>query len=158
MIVTVSNTGVTATSGKFNNFATVIPTNEVALLVTTTNSFQDARESKNRPAGGHQCWQSHPLESDQSLFASRLASNSVASVYVLDRRTLSGTNLPAVRREWNRAPESGAHHCDRPSSIRFGAFQSDECVKSVNLQYDHYASVFAGRGRGHDSIGELEGC
>ena len=97
MIVTVSNTGVTATSGKFNNFATVIPTNEVALLVTTTNSFQDARESKTvRPVdinvGNLTLWSQTNLSLRPAL-----ASNSVASVYVLDRRTLSGTNLPAVR-------------------------------------------------------------
>ena len=46
MVVVASDTGVTATSGSFNGFATPIPTNELATFVSTTNSFWDAREGK----------------------------------------------------------------------------------------------------------------
>lgn len=97
MIIVVSNTGISATSGKFNNFATIIPTNELNWIVTTTNSFRDAREGKTvRPidinVGNLTAWS----QTNTSLrFA--LASNNVSSVYVVDRRTLSGTNLGAVR-------------------------------------------------------------
>lgn len=97
MIVVVSNTSISATSGKFNNFATVIPTNELALIVTTTNSFRDAREGKTvRPVdinvGNLTAWS----QTNNNLRLA-LASNNLSSVYVLDRRTLAGTNLSAVR-------------------------------------------------------------
>lgn len=97
LIITVSNSGVTATSGKFNNFMTPVPTNEVAAMVTVTNLFKDARENKFVK----------PIDINIGLFTEwsrtnnnvrpALGSNEVASVYVLDRRTLPGTNLSAVR-------------------------------------------------------------
>ncbi len=97
MLLTVSDTGVTATSGKFNNFATSIPSNELATVVTTTNSFWDAREGKTvRPVdiniGALTAWS----QTNSSLRAA-LGSKDLASVYVLDGRTLAGTNLGAVR-------------------------------------------------------------
>lgn len=92
MILVVSNSGVTATSGRANNFATVVPTNEIAAIVTTTNSFRDARESKTvRPVdiniGALAKWS----EVNTSL-------GPISSVYVLDRRTTLGSgDLAAVR-------------------------------------------------------------
>ncbi len=97
MIITVSNSGISATSGKFNNFVTPVPTNELAMMVTLTNSFRDAREEK----------MVKPIDINIGLFTewsrtnnsvrTALGSNDVASVYVLDRRTMAGTNLGAVR-------------------------------------------------------------
>ncbi|HTQ51583.1 MAG TPA: hypothetical protein VMJ12_12790, partial [Candidatus Acidoferrales bacterium] len=46
MVLVVSDGGIGATSGEFNNFATPIPTNELATFVSTSNSFTDAREGK----------------------------------------------------------------------------------------------------------------
>jgi hypothetical protein len=97
MVLVVSNTGVTATSGNFNSFATLIPSNELAAVVTTTNSFQDAREGKTvRPIdiniGALTAW-----SQTNSSLRSALGSVDLSSVYVLDRRTLAGTDLGAVR-------------------------------------------------------------
>jgi hypothetical protein len=97
MIVVVSNSSVTATSGKFNNFATLIPTNELAGFVATNNSFRDAREGKTvRPIdlniGAFKDWS----ETNNSL-RPVLGTRTVTSLYVLDRRTHTSTSLGAVR-------------------------------------------------------------
>jgi len=97
MILTVSDTGVSATSGKFNNFATPIPTNQLAAIVTTTNSFLDPRESKTvEPidinVGALTGWS----QTNTSLRPA-LGSKDLSSVYVADNRTLPGTQLGAVR-------------------------------------------------------------
>ena len=103
MILVVSNSGVTATSGRFNNFSTHI-TNaaELAFLVTLTNSFKDAREGKTvRPIdiniGNLTLWSQTNLSLRPALAAINPASN-MWSLYVLDRRTtLAATDLSAVR-------------------------------------------------------------
>ncbi|HMD55361.1 MAG TPA: hypothetical protein VKJ65_12490, partial [Phycisphaerae bacterium] len=91
LVLTVSNTGISAVSGYFNPIQTTIPTNELAGFVTTTNSFWDAREGKTvRPIdiniGELTSW---------SLANSHLPS--LSSLYVVDDRTLSATTLGAVR-------------------------------------------------------------
>jgi hypothetical protein len=99
MILVVSNGGiVSATSGRFNSFATSIPANELAGFVTTTNSFRDAREEKTiRPVdinvGAFTAWS----QSSSNNLRTALGGKDVSSVYVLDRRTLPGTELGAVR-------------------------------------------------------------
>jgi hypothetical protein len=96
MILTVSATGgITATSGKFNNFTTLISSNELRAMVTTTNQFDDDREVKTvRPIdiniGALAAW-----SLTNTSLRPALGSN-VSSVYVVDQRTL-GTNLGAVR-------------------------------------------------------------
>lgn len=99
MILTVSNAGISATSGKFNNFATNIPVAELDQIFTTTNKFTDAREEKTvRPVdvnvGALTLW---ALTNNNLRVA--LGTNELSSLYILDRRTTlaSGTNLAAVR-------------------------------------------------------------
>ena len=97
MILVVSNTGVSAMSGKFNNFATAIPTNELATFVSTDGSFKDAREGKTvKPidinVGALTSWS----QTNTSL-SGAMGSTNMSSIYVLDRRTLGGTELSAVR-------------------------------------------------------------
>jgi hypothetical protein len=97
MLVIASNTGIIATSGHFNNFGINIPTNEVALFVSTASRFWDAREGKTiQPIdiniGSLTTWS----QTNSSLSASLIGSN-LTSVYVVDRRTLPATSLGAVR-------------------------------------------------------------
>ena len=99
MVVVVSDTGISATSGDFNNFATPIPTNELATFVSTTNSFTDAREGKTvKPIdiniGNLAAWSQTNSSLRYSTFGSNLILN---SLYVVDSRTLPGTSLGAVR-------------------------------------------------------------
>ena len=99
MVVVVSDSGVGATSGDFNNFATPIPTNELATFVSTTHSFTDAREGKTvKPVdiniGNLAAWSQTNSSLRYSTFGSNLILN---SLYVVDSRTLPGTSLGAVR-------------------------------------------------------------
>ena len=99
MVVVAADTGNSATSGRFNNFATPIPTNELAMFVSTANSFTDARESKTvQPIdiniGKLTAWS----QTNTSLRFSTFGSNLIlSSVYVVDSRTLPATSLGAVR-------------------------------------------------------------
>ncbi len=45
MVITVTTNGVLATSGLWNNFTNVVPSNQVVRFVSTTNSFRDQREN-----------------------------------------------------------------------------------------------------------------
>jgi len=97
MIVTVSDSGVTAQSGVDIFPASTIPTDELATFVTTTNSFYDAREGKTvQPIdlniGNLAAWSLTNTSLRYSIGGSNLILN---SVYVLDTRTT--TTLGAVR-------------------------------------------------------------
>lgn len=97
MIVTVSSSGVTATSGRVDSMLTLVPSNELALYVTLTNSFYDSRESKTV----------RPIDINVGRFTSWSATNhnvrttlggrDVDSIYVYDTRNLSGSSMGAVR-------------------------------------------------------------
>lgn len=97
LILVVSNSGLSATSGRFDSFGTAIPAAELESFVSTSASFRDARELKTvRPIdlniGALKAWS----ETNSSL-RPKLGSRLLSSIYVVDRRTLSGTNLGAVR-------------------------------------------------------------
>ena len=97
MIVTVSDSGVTAQSGVNIFPVATIPTDELATFVTTTNSFYDAREGKTvQPidlnVGNLAAWSLTNTSLRYSIGGSNLILN---SVYVLDTRTT--TTLGAVR-------------------------------------------------------------
>jgi Tfp pilus assembly protein PilX len=99
MVLVVSDAGISATSGYYNNFSTYIPTNELMTFVSTASSFKDAREGKTvKPIdiniGALTAWS----QTNSNLRYSIIGSNLVlSSVYVLDRRALPGTSLGAVR-------------------------------------------------------------
>ena len=99
MVVVAANTGVSATSGRYNNFATLIPSNELASFVITTNSFTDAREGKTvKPIGINIGNLAAWSQTNTSLRYSTIGSNLIlSSVYVVDNRTLPATSLGAVR-------------------------------------------------------------
>ncbi len=96
MLITVTNNKITATSGRFNNFATNVPTNQITLFVSTNTSFYDWREKKTvRPItiniGSLNTW-------DLTNNTLRTAlGRSLNSIYVWDRRTFASGNLGAVR-------------------------------------------------------------
>jgi len=97
LVIVASDSGTTATSGRFNKFGTTIPTNELATFVTTANSFWDAREGKtvlpiDVNIGNLTAWSL----TNTSLRSSLVGSN-LTSVYVVDRRTLPASSLGAVR-------------------------------------------------------------
>ena len=96
VLVTVSDTGVTASSGAFNNFATQIPAAEITKFVTLTNSFYDSRESKTIRAvdldiGNLKTWSATNRNVRNAL------ARDINSVYVYDRRAVVAGKLGAVR-------------------------------------------------------------
>jgi len=99
MVVIIGNSGINASSGDFNSFSTVIPTNQAGLFVTATNSFYDSREEKtvypiDINIGALDTW-----SLTNTTLRAALGARDVSSVYVLDNRTLGATSLSAVRVE-----------------------------------------------------------
>jgi hypothetical protein len=97
MLVVVSDSAVTATSGVFNNFSTVIPPDNLTNFVSTNSSFWDGREGKTvQPIdiniGNLKTWS----ETNTTLRAA-LGGVSLSSIYVYDTRNLPATSLGAVR-------------------------------------------------------------
>ena len=97
LVVKVTDAGVSATSGAFNNFRTSITNTELALFVSTKNSFYDAREGKTVESididiGSLKTWS----ETNTSLRVA-LGNAKQNSIYVVDSRTPSATTLGAVR-------------------------------------------------------------
>jgi hypothetical protein len=97
MVITAGPANITATSGRYNNFATLVTNTEVALFVSTTNSFHDEREKKTVL----------PIDIDIQVFALWCATNGsirpllgnkdVYSLYVLDLRTFASSTMSGVR-------------------------------------------------------------
>lgn len=108
MVVTVSDTGVVVTSGNYNNFATTVPASEAANFITTTNSFLDAREGKTVSPIDLNIGQLTAWSLTNSDLRPSLSGSNLTSVYVLDKRSLPGTKLGAVRvRNGKILPPSG---------------------------------------------------
>lgn len=108
LIVTVTNGAVTVTSGRWDNFATSVPTNVWRNFVNTTNSFYDWREGKTVRAVDINVTGLRNWSNTNSLIRSSLPGNDVASIYVNDQRTLSSTEIGAVRlREGAELPPDG---------------------------------------------------
>jgi hypothetical protein len=102
LILTLSDTGLSATSGKFNDFSTTIPTNELDQFVITTNQFWDAREGKTVASididiGALKTWSETNSDLRPALATNILGTNSLSSIYIWDKRNLPGTKLGAVR-------------------------------------------------------------
>ena len=96
MLIVATDAGLTVTSGRFNGFTTVVPTNEIAYFLSTASSFKDWREEKTVM----------PIDIDVGAFAEWAATNGnvrvalgyreVSSIYVLDKRSATASTLPAV--------------------------------------------------------------
>ena len=97
LIVVVSNNSVSVTSGRWNSFATTLPTNEVATFVSTNASFYNKREKATVQAiqidvAGLRSW-----NATNSSIRPKLPQHDVDSIYVSDRRTLGSGNESGVR-------------------------------------------------------------
>ena len=97
LVIIATDSGVTASSGNFNGFVTVIPTNDVAMLISTNSSFWDAREGKtimpiDINVGNLTLWDQTNNTLKTALFGTPLN-----SVYVWDQRSAVSGCLGAVR-------------------------------------------------------------
>ena len=146
MILTVDDTGVTATSGRFNGFITKIPTNELALFVSTGNSFYDGRETKTV----------YPIDIDIAIFKAWSETNSnlrfaltnlssiLSSLYVVDNRALPG-NLGAVRvLNGTNLPQNGLTVATGRPLYVWGDYNSDPATRgTADTSTTHPASLVA---------------
>ena len=100
LVVVATDAGTTATSGQFNNFATLCPNDEMTLtnhLFPVASSFWDAREGKTvMPVDINVAALTAWSQTNTSLRYVLFGSN-VASVYVEDLRNLPANELGAVR-------------------------------------------------------------
>jgi hypothetical protein len=98
LILTINDAGISATSGRFNNFATTIPSAQVSYLASASSNFYDTREGKTV----------RPLDLDVGRLRTWSATNTVLrsvlgrdvrTVYVVDNRTTvnSSSSMGAVR-------------------------------------------------------------
>lgn len=97
LVIIASNSVLKAVSGRWNNFATVIPTNELFLFVSTNTPFYNKREAKTIA----------PIQLDIAKLVLWNATNTtirpslplhdVRIIYISDQRTLAATNETGVR-------------------------------------------------------------
>ena len=103
LLITVSDTGVTATSGQqVDNFTTPVPANEINNFLTVTNSFYDAREKKtilpvDLDIGALKAWSATNSNVRYALAPKAVGGRDINSVYVYDKRTVVAGKLGAVR-------------------------------------------------------------
>ena len=97
LIVVVSNSNVSVTSGSWNSFATSLATNEVATFVSTNVSFFSKRENTTVQAieidvAGLKSW-----NATNASIRPRLPLHDVSTIYVSDRRTIASGKESGVR-------------------------------------------------------------
>ena len=92
-----TNFGLSGASGRFNAFATTVPTAELNSFVSTSASFWDAREGKTVDPIDINIANLTAWSATNSDVRTALGSRDVASIYILDARTLPGSQLGAVR-------------------------------------------------------------
>jgi hypothetical protein len=97
MLITVTNGGISVTSGLFNGFGTVVPSNEVPLFVDTNSTFRDWREGKTVCPINLNVIGLTNFNSATNLDMHAALGRPVCSLYVCDRRTLPSGYLGAVR-------------------------------------------------------------
>jgi hypothetical protein len=97
LIILVNNNGIVAESGLASSFAQQVPTNELALFVSTNMSFYNKRETKTVKAiqidvGALTLW-----NATNKSFSPALASKNVETIFVADLRTLPSADEPGIR-------------------------------------------------------------
>ncbi|MFZ0828750.1 MAG: hypothetical protein WAO02_15135 [Verrucomicrobiia bacterium] len=148
MLVVVSDAGIKASGGLVNNFQPNIPTNELAMFISTANSFKDWREGKivqpiDIDIGKLTAWSLTNSDLRPSLIGSNLT-----CVYVKDIRTpltLPSANLGAVRvLNGLQLPPSGLTVATgRPLYVQ-GDYNTDSATKgTTNTSTTRPASLVA---------------
>jgi len=97
LIVSVTNNAVTVTSGRWNSFATSLPTNEVSLFVYTNASFFNKRENKTVKSIDIDVAKLNQWNATNARVRPFLPLSDVRILYVLDKRSLASTNQTGVR-------------------------------------------------------------
>jgi hypothetical protein len=96
IIILVSNTTVTAKLGSFDNFATTIPSNQVAYFLNTNVNFYSKREGKTIKTTQLDVAKFKDWSSSNNVYRA-LKNKDVSSVYIGDFRSQTGTTESGVR-------------------------------------------------------------
>ncbi len=97
MVVLVSDSTVTVTSGSFNSFATSIPWSQATSFIATNASFYNKREGKTVKATQIDVAKLISWSATNTTLRAALGGRDVSSIYVADQRTQSNTTEPGVR-------------------------------------------------------------
>ncbi len=97
LVVLVSNNTVRVTSGRWNNFASALASNEVAFLLSTNTSFYSKRESKTVKAINLDVANLVTWNLTNTIVRPSLPMQDVTVIYIADFRTLASTNESGVR-------------------------------------------------------------
>src|SRR5258706_485639 len=96
MLIVVSDSGTIVTSGAVDGFATVVPTNEAKLFVSTT-SFFNARENKTIKCTDLNVAKLWEWNTNNTVFRVPWPPLDVATVFIADTRSQSSGTEPGVR-------------------------------------------------------------
>jgi hypothetical protein len=96
LVIQVSNAGVTATSGAFNDFATSIPASQIASFLTTTTTFYNKREGKTINADEIDVAKLKNWSTTNTSLRAVLPRD-VSSIYIIDTRTQTSSTEVGVR-------------------------------------------------------------
>ena len=157
IIVVVSNSSVSVTSGRWNSFATSLNTNEVSRFVSTNASFYNKRENKTVQAiqidvAGLKSW-----NATNASIRPYLPQHDVDTIYVSDRRTLSGANESGVRLvNGTDLPPQGLTLATESPAYILGDYNVPAAAKGTTNTVRHLAR-FRGRRRDHHPLDRLEG-
>jgi hypothetical protein len=97
VVIIVSNNNVIARSGLWNNFATVLPTNDIFAFVSTNASFFNKRENKTVLPVQIDVARLVEWNATNSILRPHLPMTDVRTIYVSDRRTFLATAQTGVR-------------------------------------------------------------
>jgi hypothetical protein len=97
MVMLVSNSTTTVKSGRWNNFGTVLSSNEVSFLLCTTNSFYNKRESKWVKSIDLNIANLVTWNLTNTTVRPSLPMHDITVVYVADFRTQAATNESGIR-------------------------------------------------------------
>ena len=98
MIIKVSDLlGLEVTSGRFNNFATIVPFMQATQFIKTNINFYDQRQKKNVKCtqidiGAFSAW-----NLSNTVLRTVLPMKDVRIIYVADQRSQGTTNMPGIR-------------------------------------------------------------
>jgi hypothetical protein len=97
LIIRVTDGGVTVTSGRFNNFATVIPAAQYQQFLDTSASFYNKRENKTIQATQIDVGKLRQWNETNTLLRPVLTGSDLRTVYVVDSRTQTSATQAGVR-------------------------------------------------------------
>ena len=97
MVVLVTDTAMTVTSGTLDGFATTVPTNEAKLFLNTAASFFNARENKTVKCVDLDVAKFRQWNQTNTVLRSLLPQQDVQTIFIADNRSQTSTTEPGVR-------------------------------------------------------------